>query len=178
MEIVTLTGLSYPTVRKTIGLVSEGYWLSIRPSTPPPRGRSAGDGGGLSAEQEAAVRRTISDTRPEQLSMEFALWTRGAFMQFIEPEFGLRLSERATGEHLRRLGYTPQVPIKHAFEQRPEAVKQWLAQEYPAIARCAKAKGGEVHCGDETALVNTDMGGNGYAPRGKTPVTMPRRPQI
>ena len=33
-----------------------------------------------------------------------------------------------------------------------------------------KAEGGEIHWGDETALVNTDVRGRGYAPRGKTPV--------
>jgi hypothetical protein len=53
-----------------------------------------------------------------------------------------------------------------------QALKQWLDQEYPAIERRAKAEGGEVHWGDETALVNTDVRGRSYAPRGKTPVTM------
>ena len=38
------------------------------------------------------MRRTICDKRPEQLKMEFALWTRGAVMQFVEREFGVRLS--------------------------------------------------------------------------------------
>ena len=106
------------------------------------------------------------------MKMEFALWTRGAVMQFIEREFGVRLSIRATGEYLRGWGFTPQKPIKRAYEQRPEAVKQWIEQEYPAIEHRAKAEGGEIHCGDETALVNTDVRGRSYAPSGKTPVTM------
>jgi transposase len=104
--------------------------------------------------------------------MEFALWTRGAVMQFIEREFGIRVSIRATGEYLRRWGFTPQKPIRRAYEQRPEAVRQWLDQQYPAIEQRAKAEGGEIHWGDETALVNTDVRGRSYAPRGKTPVTM------
>lgn len=169
MAIVEMTGLSYPTVRKAIDLFNAGGWAAIKPAG---RGRSAGDGRRLSAEQEASVRRTICDKRPEQLKMEFALWTRGAVMQFIEREFAVRLSIRATGEYLRRWGFTPQKPIKRAYEQRPEAVKQWIEQEYPAIERRAKAEGGEIHWGDETALVNTDVRGRSYAPRGKTPVTM------
>ncbi len=104
--------------------------------------------------------------------MEFALWTRGAVKHFVEREFGVRLSIRATGEYLRRWGVTPQKPIKRAYEQRPEAVKQGLDQQYPAIERRAKAEGGEIHWGDETALVNTDVRGRSYGPRGKTPVTM------
>jgi len=38
--------------------------------------------------------------------------------------------------------------------------------------RVGRAEGGEIHWGDETALVNTDVRGRSYAPRGKTPVTM------
>lgn len=169
MEIVALTGLSYPTVRKAIDLFSAGDWAALKPAA---RGREPGEGRRLSAEQEASVRRTICDKRPEQLKMAFALWTRGAVMQFIEREFGVRLSIRATGEYLRRWGFTPQKPIKRAYEQRPEAVQQWLDKTYPAIAQQAKAEGGEIHWGDETALVNTDVRGRSYAPRGKTPIAM------
>jgi len=61
--------------------------------------------------------------------MEFALWTRGAVMQYIGREVGVELAIRATGEYLRRWGFTPQEPIKRAYEQRPEAVKQWLDHE-------------------------------------------------
>ena len=34
----------------------------------------------------------------------------------------------------------------------------------------AKAEGAEIHWGDETALVNSDVRGRSYAPAGKTPV--------
>ena len=169
MKIAALTGLSYPTVRKAIDLFVAGGWPAIKPAA---RGRSAGQGRMLSVEQEATVRAAICDKRPEQLKMEFALWTRSAVMQFIDREFGIGLSVRATGEYLRRWGFTPQKPIKRAYEQRPEAVRQWLDEAYPAIERRAKAEGGEIHWGDETALVNTDVRGRSYAPRGKTPVTM------
>lgn len=169
MQIVALTGLSYPTVRKAVDLFVAGGWAALKPAA---RGRSVGEGRLLKPEQEAFVRRTICDKRPEQLKMEFALWTRAAVMQFIEREFGVKLSIRATGEYLRRWGFTPQKPIKRAYEQRPEAVQRWLEHEYPAIERRARAEGAEIHWGDETALVNTDVRGRSYAPRGKTPVTL------
>jgi transposase len=47
----------------------------------------------------------------------------------------------------------------------------WLDEHYPAIAAKAKAEGGEIHWGDETALSNTDVRGRGYSPAGKTPVS-------
>jgi transposase len=71
---------------------------------------------------------------------------------------------------LKRWGFTPQKPIKRAYEQRPEAVKAWLDEQYPKIEAQAKAQGGEIHWGDETALVNTDVRGRGFAPKGQTPV--------
>ena len=169
MAIVELSGLSYPAVRLAIDRYAEGGAVALKPAG---RGRMPGDGRRLNAEQEEAIRRTICDKRPEQLKMEFALWTRGAVMLFIEQEYGVRLSIRAVGDYLKRWGFTPQKPIKRAYEQRPEAVKQWIDQEYPAIEKRAKAEAGEIHWGDETALVNTDVRGRSYAPKGRTPVTM------
>jgi transposase len=84
----------------------------------------------------------------------------------------VKLSVRAVGNYLNRWGFTPQKPIKRAYEQRPEAVQQWIEQEYPAVEKRAKSEGGEIHWGDETALVNTDVRGRSYSPRGQTPVTM------
>ena len=102
--------------------------------------------------------------------MDFALWNRAAVGVLIEREHGITLSVRAVGNYLKRWGFTPQRPIKKAYEQRPEAVQTWLDEHYPAIEKQAKVEGGEIHWGDETALVNTDVRGRGYAPKGKTPV--------
>jgi transposase len=49
-------------------------------------------------------------------------------------------------------------------------VKQWLEETYPDIAKRAKAEKAEIHWGDETAVVNTDVRGRGYQPKGQTPV--------
>ena len=102
--------------------------------------------------------------------MDFALWSRPAVMLLIEQEYDIKLSVRAVGNYLSRWGFTPQRPIKKAYEQRPEAVQTWLDEQYPAIEKRAKEEGAEIHWGDETALVNTDVRGRSYAPAGKTPV--------
>ena len=52
------------------------------------RGRQAGMGRSLSIEQEQAIRALICEKQPEQLKMEFALWTRAAVMQLIGRECG------------------------------------------------------------------------------------------
>lgn len=169
MRIVTMTGLSYPTVRSAIDLFEAGGWAAIRPAA---RGRAKGDGRTLSSAQEDAVQRMIIDKRPEQLKMDFSLWSRAAVGQLIEQEFGIKLPVRSIGKYLTRWGFTPQKPIKRAYEQSPAAVQAWLEGEYPGIEERARAEGAEIHWGDETALVNTDVRGRSFAPAGKTPVTM------
>ena len=169
MQIVAMTGLSYPTVRAAIDRFESGGWINVRPV---PRGRLKGDGRVLSGAQEEAIQRMIIDQRPEQLKMDFSLWSRAAVGQLIEQEFGIQLQARSIGKYLARWGFTPQKPIKRAYEQSPAAVQAWLQDKYPAIEQRARTEGGEIHWGDETALVNTDVRGRSYAPAGKTPVAM------
>ena len=40
--------------------------------------------------------------RPEQLKMDFYLWSRAAVSQLIEQEFGIKLQTRSIGKHLTR----------------------------------------------------------------------------
>jgi len=168
MQIVDHSGLSWYAVNAAIKRYSEAGASALKPEA---RGKKQGSGRVLSEAQEAMVRQIICDKRPEQLKMEFALWNRAAVMQLIERECGISLSVRGVGNYLKRWGFTPQKPIKKAYEQRPEAVQEWLDKEYPAIEQRAKAEGAEIHWGDETAVVNTDVRGRSYAPIGKTPVT-------
>lgn len=167
MKLVEMTGLSYPAVRRTLDQYEQGGWAAIRPAE---RGREVGQARLLSADQEQAIQKIICEKRPEQLKMDFCLWSRAAVMQLIEQECQIKLGVRTVGKYLKRWGFTPQKPIKKAYEQRPEAVRAWLDEHYPAIEAQARAEGGEIHWGDETALVNTDVRGRSYAPAGQTPV--------
>ena len=135
-----------------------------------PSGRKEGHGRLLDAQQEATVRKLIADKTPDQLKMSYALWTRAAVSQLIEQRFGIRLPVRTMGLYLARWGFTPQKPMKKAYEQSPAAVKKWLDDEYPTIAARAKSEAAEMHWGDESGLRSDDVRGRGYAPKGETPV--------
>jgi transposase len=74
------------------------------------------------------------------------------------------------GKYLARWGFTPQKPIRRAYEQSPAAVKTWLEQDYPVIAARAKFEEAEIHWGDETGLRSDDVRSRSYAPKGETPV--------
>lgn len=134
------------------------------------RGRRPGTHRRLTAGQERTLQRLIADRAPDQLRMPFALWTRAAIGELIRQRYGVRLPVRTIGHYLRRWGFTPQKPLKRAYEQRPEAIQRWLTQEYPAIAARARREDAEIHWGDETSLSTSDPRGRGFAPRGQTPV--------
>ena len=72
--------------------------------------------------------------------------------------------------YLKRWEFTPQKPLKRATQRSPEAVRRWLEEEYPRIARRAKREKTHIYWGDETGISNQDQVGRSYAPRGQTPV--------
>lgn len=165
--IAAQTGLSRTGVFNICARYEEGGAKALRDAV---GGRKAGEGRRLSAVQEAEVRKLICDKTPDQLKMPYALWTRGAVAELIQHRYGIKMPVRTMGLYLSRWGFTPQKPIRRAYEQQPAAVRQWLDEDYPAIASRAKREGAEIHWGDETGLRSDDVRGRGFAPKGETPV--------
>lgn len=134
------------------------------------RGTEVGERRTLDVTQEWLIRELIGEKMPDQLKLSFALWTRNAVKELIRQRCGIEMPIRTVGEYLKRWGFTPQKPLKRAYEQRPEVVEQWLQDDYPEIARRAKEEDAEIHWGDETGLRSDCQHGRSYAPAGKTPV--------
>ena len=44
------------------------------------------------------------------------------------------------GDYLKSWGFTPQKPIKKAYEQNSKAVNKWLEEEYPKIVKQSKKR--------------------------------------
>lgn len=132
--------------------------------------RGVCDGKKISGKQAAEVRRLIKDKLPDQLKLPFGLWTREAVQQLILDRYGISLSRWQVGRYLKSWGYTPQKPIKKAFEQKPAKVKKWLKEEFPAIKERAKKEKAIIYFGDETGMRSDHQAGRSYAPRGQTPV--------
>jgi transposase len=166
-EIATQTGLSRTGV---FDICKRHEAAGAKALHDAPSGRKSGDGRLLGAQQEEMVRKLITDKTPDQLKMPYALWTRAAVAQLVEQRFGIRLPVRTMGLYLARWGFTPQKPMKKAYEQSPAAVRKWLDEDYPVIAARAKAEGAEIHWGDESGLRSDDVRGRGFAPKGQTPV--------
>ncbi|QYZ64746.1 MAG: endonuclease DDE, partial [Gammaproteobacteria bacterium (ex Lamellibrachia satsuma)] len=134
------------------------------------QGRPMGAGRCLTPEQEKQIQKLISDKTPDQLKMAYALWTREAVKELIAQEFKIKLAIRTVGKYLSLWGFTPQKPLKRAYEQNPKKVAHWLDETYPEIKAQAKAEKAEIYWGDETGMRNDSQHERGYAPKGKTPI--------
>ena len=89
------------------------------------RGRPVG--GSLKQWQADRISKTIQDRLPDQLKLPFYLWTREAVAQLIAKKYDVELSVWTVGRYLAQWGFTPQKPVRRAFEQDTEEVQQWLA---------------------------------------------------
>lgn len=134
------------------------------------RGRRPGDQAALKGWQCGVIVNLIRDRMPDQLKLPFVLWSRAAVRDLIADRFGIHLALTTMGNYLRAWGFTPQKPIRKAFEQKHESVQQWIEVEYPKIAKEAKRLGAKIFWCDETKVTNEVHNGRSYAPVGKTPV--------
>lgn len=134
------------------------------------RGRPVGYCRRLLPHEEAKIRKDIVDHCPDQLKLPFALWIRQAIRLHIKVSFDVELPIRTVGEYLKRWGFTPQKPIKRAYQRNNAVVQDWLENKFPAIKKQAKAENADIFWGDETGIRNDESKGRSYAPCGQTPV--------
>jgi transposase len=123
----------------------------------------------LKGHQAATIVRIIEDRCPDQLKMPFALWTREAVGDLIRERYDIDLSVWTVGRYLKRWGFTPQKPLRRAYERDPAAVKRWMEHDYPSVAKQAKAERGRVYWCDEMGMRSDHQVGRSYGRKGKTP---------
>lgn len=178
VRAVVKEGLSQSEAARALGVSRQSVngWLTTYRQrgeaglTSARRGRRPGEQQALRPWQQAQICKAIRERNPDQLKLPFFLWTREAVRDLIERRFGIRLSLVCVGNYLRRWGFTPQKPLRRALEQDPAAVKRWLSETYPEIARRAKRERAEILWADETGLRCDHAAGRSYGLRGQTPV--------
>lgn len=164
-EAARLFGVTRQSIGKWIKKYREGgiRRLKARRQGRPP-GRS------LQPWQAAQTVRAITDRHPDQLKMPFYLWTREAVARLIEDRYGVALSVWTVGRYLKDWGFTPQKPLRRAFEQDPEAVCRWQKEVYPEIRAQAKQAKAQIYWGDEMGMRSDHQTGTTYGRKGITPV--------
>lgn len=164
-EVAQIFGVARQSLNRWVQAQREGGWDALKAKK---RGRP--EGGLLKGWQASAISRMIRDKEPDQYHFPFHLWTREGVALLIESKYGIRLSVWTVSRYLRRWGYTPQKPVRRAYEQDPQRVGNWLKEEYPAIVKKAKAEDGLIYWGDEMGLRSDHNVGRTWAVRGQTPV--------
>jgi hypothetical protein len=107
---------------------------------------------------------------PEAYGFRGDVWTCARIARVIEEEFGVRYHQDHVSRLLRKLGWTPQVPIRRAIQRDEEAIERWRIEVWPELHRRA--------CREHRVLVFVDESGfyllpgvvKTYSPRGLTPL--------
>lgn len=159
----------FGVTRQTVGTwVKRAGNRSLEVLAAKPQGRPQGKT--LPARQAKVIARAITNKPPDQLRLPFFLWTREAVGRLIEKRYGTRLSVWTVGRYLKEWGFTPQKPIRRAFEADPTAAKRWLEEEYPLIRALARMDRAEIYWGDEMGLRSDHATGTSWGVKGRTPV--------
>jgi transposase len=141
-------------------------------------GRPLGVGRLLSDEQAKLIRQRIDFDSPQDVGLSHALWSRRAVGELIQQEFGIELAVRTVGQYLRRWGYTPKKPSRHAKKQDTDEVVQWLEETYPTIEVKAFREGAEILWTDEVGVSADHHPGMGYARQGERATMEVPQPHI
>lgn len=113
--------------------------------------------------------RMIADKDPMQYKFPFALWTRDMVRELIKKEFGVSMSTVSVGRLLRKLGFSPQKPLRKAYQRDEKWVKEWTANEFPEIKKLARKENAKIFFADESTVRSDYHSGTTWAPIGVTP---------
>jgi transposase len=165
-DLADLLGVHRETVCRWWSAYSRGGLAAL----PDERsGRPQGSRAALTDAQARHIQALLDEHQPKNHGIAAALWTRRAVAALIQQELGIPLAVRTVGKYLRRWGYTPKRPARHARAQDPAEVQHWLEVTYPAVVQRAIAEGAEIFWCDEVGIGMDDSRGRGYAQVGQTP---------
>lgn len=162
--VIKAIGITRPRIYEWLAKYREGGLDALRSRKAP--GREAQ----LCGNDLAKLYKLVVGQNPRQLKFEFALWTRSMIRDLIRREFKVRLSEVSVGRLLRKLGLSPQKPVRRSYQQDQAKVVEWMAKQFPEIKEMAKKENAEIYFGDESAVRSDYHSGCTWAPKGKTPV--------
>jgi len=167
LEAASALGVTRQNVARWCRLYDEGGLDALKLGR---RGRNPGEQAKLQGWQCATIVKLITDKTPDQLRMPFVLWTAAAVRDLVSTMYEVVLPLRTMRKYLLNWDFTPQKPIRKAWQQNSASVQKWLDEKYPAIAKRAKSRGASIYWVDETGVTNQCNSQRGYSPKGKTPI--------
>jgi transposase len=98
------------------------------------------------------------------------VWTCDRVAGVIREELDVTYSKSQVSRLLKRLGWTPQVPITRAIQRDEEAIARWRVEAWPELKGKARSERRELVFVDESGFYLVPGVVKTYAPRGRTPV--------
>jgi transposase len=98
------------------------------------------------------------------------VWTCPRVAAVIYQEFGVRYSCSEVSRLLKRIGWTPQIPITRAIQRDEAAIERWRQDVWPSLRRQADKERRTLVFVDEVGLYLLPGTVKTYAPRAHTPV--------
>jgi transposase len=98
------------------------------------------------------------------------VWTCDRVAGVIHEEFGVSYSRSQVSRLLKRLGWTPQVPITRAIQRDEEAIEGWRVESWPKLKERARRERRELVFVDESGFYLLPGVVKTYGPKARTPV--------
>ena len=162
--VIEALGFHRAAIYRWISLYREGGVEALKAR------KASGPTPKLNSKQLRQLYMIITSNNPLQLGFEFALWTRAMIRELIRDEFSVCLSDISVGRLLRKLGLSPQRPLRKAYQRDEAKVEAWRKRAYPEIRKLAKKEGATIYFGDEASIRSDTHSGTTWAPAGETPV--------
>lgn len=98
------------------------------------------------------------------------VWTCARIAGAIEEEFGISYSKSQVSRLLRRLGWTPQIPVVRALQRDEPEIERWRAERWPALKEMAREGRSVLVFVDEAGFYLLPGVVKTYAPKDRTPI--------
>lgn len=80
------------------------------------------------------------------------VWTCDRVVDVLEEEFGVSYSKSQVSRLLKRLGWTPQIPITRAIQRDEEAIERWRVESWPGLKQQARRERRKLVFVDESGF--------------------------
>ena len=122
------------------------------------RGAKPGTNSKLTLQQLRILKESIIDKSPNKFKIPHLLWTRKTIKSLIFKLWNIHIALRTISDYMKKLGFSPQKPLKRAYQQNPKAVQKWIEHDYP-----------QIYWIDETGIRSDCNFGRSYSQKCKTP---------
>jgi transposase len=106
----------------------------------------------------------------EAYSFRGEVWTCLRVAAVLAQEFGVWYSKSQVSRLLKKLGWTPQVPLKRAIQRDEAAIQRWQTQTWLCLRQQARQERRTLVFVDESGFYLLPSVVRTYAPKGVTPI--------